>query len=143
MSKIKENAHKCFLGKKELKEVHATTDGMCFPTAELARSHTFDLPVKEREIEVVTRQGLADEKAKNTADKSAKAEAKIKTEANKTAIANGDAGVDLVKATIAEVTEWAAKQTDVKVLETALKTVDTVGGKTAVENKIVSLKTVG
>lgn len=48
--------------------------------------------------------------------------------------------VNLADYTIKEVEEWAGEQTDVVVLKQGLETVDTKGGKEAIENRIEELQ---
>lgn len=103
---------------------------------------------KAREEEERKSKAAEEKRLKEAADKKKKEIELQKKQAeeaaeedNLKAVQSGAEEVNLEHITIPEVTEWAKKQTKVSVLEKGLETVDTKGGKKAIEDRIKELKT--
>lgn len=150
LAQIKTKATEVFKANPKAKTLIGVTDGHFFlPAAKnLAQNHARKVGGKLFEI---TRDGetthpqeaaekLAATEAEN-ARKKAEEEVKAADAEMATAIANGEAEINLALYTIDQVTKWADQQNDVEVLTKALATCDTKGGKKAIEARIENLKT--
>lgn len=106
---LQKKSREVFKYNPELKALAATTDGQFFPEQN-----------KQHAREHARKNGL--KTIHITRDKGAEPDP-----------------VNLASYTVKETEEWAGKQTDVTVLKQGLETVDTKGGKEALENRIEEL----
>ncbi len=126
---IKAKAQNVFEFNKEAEELIGTTDGSFFLVAakNLAEDHARKTGTK---VFTIKRDGTSTHPEEVPAQLNAETAKKAKE--TETIIA------DL---TIAELTDWAASQTEVSILNEALEKIDTKGGKVAIENRIKELNT--